>query len=479
MKHKHTLIPVGRRKIWLRQVCTGARRAFLTIKEFTMAIWIGIVSFHVLMIFAGYGWAMGRAGDVAAVRDTIRLGSTVSALKVGDAVPDLEIGNIINYKTKTARISDFKGKLLILDFWTTWCSSCISSLSKLDTLQQQFRNQLVVLPVAYQKAEIIKPILLKKAAGLPSVTQDSILGKLFPHNSVPHQVWIMDGVVHSITGAYSATTANIAAVLGKQNVDLISKVDRVDFDPRRPLMYNGNGGAIKKFQYQSLITGYNEGLGAHAVFSSSLVQFTNTSAENLFQHALGNRYPWVRYRNRILIDVHDSLKNKISLPIGLNGENLQRWFINNGFCYSLHLPGAGRPKLQEMMYADLKRFFSATMGLSVSVGKVRVKCLVLKRRRRFDLESEGGASVYKIEGGTIRIVNHPFQAFSSALTYQLAKRSLPPLLDETGYTGKIDLELGVQDNQPALQKELRKIGLDLQEEVREIEMLLFQGGEAG
>lgn len=47
---------------------------------------------------------------------------------------------------KVLRLSDFKGRAVILDFWATWCQPCRASMPHLDTMQSRFERQgLVVL----------------------------------------------------------------------------------------------------------------------------------------------------------------------------------------------------------------------------------------------------------------------------------------------------------------------------------------------
>ena len=39
------------------------------------------------------------------------------------------------------KLSDFKGKLIYLDFWATWCSPCRYSFPWMEELQQKYRKQ--------------------------------------------------------------------------------------------------------------------------------------------------------------------------------------------------------------------------------------------------------------------------------------------------------------------------------------------------
>jgi len=71
----------------------------------------------------------------------------VRELKVGDVVPDITFQKVLNYKSSTARLSDFRGKLVILDIWSVWCSSCIAGFPKLEKLQEKYNDKIQILLV--------------------------------------------------------------------------------------------------------------------------------------------------------------------------------------------------------------------------------------------------------------------------------------------------------------------------------------------
>ena len=68
------------------------------------------------------------------------------AVKAGDKAPEFSI-QADNGKTITAR--NFGGKLLILNFWASWCQPCVDEAPSLEALEQKLGPQgLVVLGIS-------------------------------------------------------------------------------------------------------------------------------------------------------------------------------------------------------------------------------------------------------------------------------------------------------------------------------------------
>lgn len=56
-------------------------------------------------------------------------------LDVGDASPDFAAEKLSG---GTLKLSEFRGKLLLLDFWATWCAPCRAEMPNLQKLQEEF-----------------------------------------------------------------------------------------------------------------------------------------------------------------------------------------------------------------------------------------------------------------------------------------------------------------------------------------------------
>jgi len=69
-----------------------------------------------------------------------------------------------NLKGETVRLKDFRGKVVILDFWATWCGPCRMEIPHFQELTKRHGGRgLVVVGVAMDEpgAEVVKPFVRK------------------------------------------------------------------------------------------------------------------------------------------------------------------------------------------------------------------------------------------------------------------------------------------------------------------------------
>jgi thiol-disulfide isomerase/thioredoxin len=49
---------------------------------------------------------------------------------------------------KVVRLSDFKGKVIVLNFWATWCAPCVTEFPSMVRMANRLKNEVVLITVA-------------------------------------------------------------------------------------------------------------------------------------------------------------------------------------------------------------------------------------------------------------------------------------------------------------------------------------------
>jgi thiol-disulfide isomerase/thioredoxin len=88
-----------------------------------------------------------------------REGATLQLLKEPADVPAF---NVTDLDGRTVSSSDLRGKVVLVNFWATWCPPCRAEIPDLIKLQDKYRDKLVILGVS--EDEEIPPQDVKKFA---------------------------------------------------------------------------------------------------------------------------------------------------------------------------------------------------------------------------------------------------------------------------------------------------------------------------
>jgi cytochrome c biogenesis protein CcmG/thiol:disulfide interchange protein DsbE len=63
---------------------------------------------------------------------------------VGHVAPDFELTNL---SSQSIRLGDLRGRPVLINFWTTWCSYCLQELPVIEKYYEYYATELIVLAV--------------------------------------------------------------------------------------------------------------------------------------------------------------------------------------------------------------------------------------------------------------------------------------------------------------------------------------------
>lgn len=99
----------------------------------------------------------------------IALGAGLNAHAQTTAAPALTFATVEGQKI---RLSDLRGKIVLINFWATSCAICLAELPDLIQTYQQYRNrglEVIAIAMPYDQSDLIKQYVAKHGLPFPVV----------------------------------------------------------------------------------------------------------------------------------------------------------------------------------------------------------------------------------------------------------------------------------------------------------------------
>lgn len=116
-----------------------------------------------------------------------RLLKDMSIAKVPQITIPVEI-NLKDMHGNMVRLSDFRGKIVFLNFWTTWCPPCREEMPAMEKLHQRLKGgDFVMVGINLQEpASLVRAFFKKfKLTFISLLDSDGAVGRTFAIRSIP------------------------------------------------------------------------------------------------------------------------------------------------------------------------------------------------------------------------------------------------------------------------------------------------------
>lgn len=378
------------------------------------------------------------------------------ALKVGDAFDRESLRDLTILHPKNAYPIEEK-KLLVIDFFTTNCGSCIASIPKLNSLQEKYKDKIQILLVTSENKERVKNFMEQnhnaKQSRIPIVVEDTVLKTLFPYQFVPQVIWILDDRVEAITEGKMLDENAIDEILKKGYADNWPLKNDF-FDPNlavfersaRYTIFSGIGGYMDEAR-----TAYmTDTLYEHGVKRFRMI---NVSIVPAFLNAMGKiREMPLMKRERIVIEAEHP--ERYEMPKGMSPS---LWKQQYAFCYEATWPLDMDDKT---CYARIIDDLNNKLGVRVRLEQRPVKCWLVSKA------AHGLPNTRKSEGQPLKI---------ALALLEISHAGFPPVLYE-GVPEDYSVNLGTVHDFESLKLALEENGLTLVEKTVPIECVVLSGG---
>jgi thiol-disulfide isomerase/thioredoxin len=128
--------------------------------------------------------------------------------EVGRPAPNFKLSDLSG---REVSLDQYRGKIVMLDFWATWCGPCRLTMPVLENLAKEYPADLVLLAINLGEPPDMVQAYVKKQniASTVLLDRDGKVGDVYRSDSIPMQVLIdREGIVRKVAVGFSSRLAN-------------------------------------------------------------------------------------------------------------------------------------------------------------------------------------------------------------------------------------------------------------------------------
>ena len=359
---------------------------------------------------------------------------------LGKVCPEFSMSIITSKGTeKNLALSELHGKIVILEFWATYCAPCIPFLKHFDKLQAQFGDAIKFIAVSEENRDKVDAFITKRENKNITYAMDwgHKLNDMFYHHFIPHTVVIdQDGIVKAFCSPDEIDQFVIAKLINREPVAFNMKHEYQEAS------YTQSTGVLQNYDqpisvknpknqtYRIELSNYKEGKATEFIKESSTeYKFINCPLTLIYQILYDKK------SSRVLLEVSD--KSKYSF------EN------NNLYCLELNIPDYIGKNIQEIGLQQLETLFSLKSKIETRIQKV---FSIQKSNLQVTVSSTDSTGIIQ-KGLTIKDLMNYLES-NPQLVNNL------PVINESGLSDNTMLDLDWFQNYPdSIENRLRTLGL--------------------